>query len=49
MRHFNGIATKYLESYLGWRRMIDHKSGLTPQEVLAMSAGRVDVSTFNAN
>jgi len=22
-RRFNGVATKYLDSYLGWRRMID--------------------------
>ena len=49
MRHFKGIATKYLESYLGWRRMLDGESGLTPQRVLAMSAGRIDLSTFNAN
>ncbi len=42
MRHFNGIATKYLESYLGWRRMLDRESDLTPQEVLAISARRID-------
>ena len=42
MRHFNGISTKYLESYLGWMRMLDRESDLTPQKVLAMSAGRVD-------
>jgi hypothetical protein len=23
MRRFRGVATKYLPSYLGWRRMID--------------------------
>jgi IS1 family transposase len=42
MRHFNGISTKYLESYLGWMRMLDRESDLTPQKVLAMSAGRID-------
>jgi transposase-like protein len=42
MHHFHGIATKYLESYLGWMRMLDRESDLTPQKVLAMSAGRID-------
>ena len=42
MRHFNGIATKYLESYLGWMRMLDRESDLTPEKVLAMSARRID-------
>ena len=27
MRHFHGVATKYLQDYLGWRRWIDiHQS-----------------------
>jgi len=42
MRHFHGISTKYLESYLGWMRMLDRESDLTPQKVLAMSARRID-------
>ncbi len=42
IRHFHGISTKYLESYLGWMRMLDRESDLTPQKVLAMSAGRID-------
>ena len=42
MRHFNGVATKYLESYLGWMRMLDRESDLTPQKVLAMSARRIE-------
>ena len=42
IRHFHGISTKYLESYLGWMRMLDRESDLTPQRVLAMSAGRID-------
>ncbi len=49
MRHFNGIATKYLESYLGRMRMLDRESDLTPEKVLAMSAQRIDLSTLNAN
>ena len=42
MRHFNGVSTKYLESYLGWMRMLDREVGLTPARVLAMSATRFD-------
>lgn len=42
MRHFNGVATKYLESYLGWMRMLDRETGLTPQKVLAISASRFE-------
>ena len=42
MRHFNGVATKYLESYLGWMRMLDRESELTPEKVLTMSAHRID-------
>ncbi len=49
MRHFNGIATKYLDSYLGWMRMLDREPDITPQRVLAMSASRLDCSTLNAN
>ena len=40
--HFNGVSTKYLESYLGWMRMLDREVELTPQRVLAMSATRLD-------
>ncbi len=42
MRHFNGVATKYLESYLGWMRMLDRESNLTPEKVLALSARRIE-------
>ena len=44
MRHFNGVSTKYLESYLGWMRMLDREVGLTPSRVLAMSATRFGVT-----
>ena len=32
MRRFNGVATKYLDSYLGWRRMIDRDGDGLPAE-----------------
>lgn len=36
MARFNGVATKYLKSYLGWRRMIEREGGrLTPQRWIA--------------
>ena len=38
MRHFHGVATKYLENYLGWMRMLDRETKLTPARVLAISA-----------
>ena len=40
LKQFNGVATKYLPSYLGWRRMLA-KSGasLTPQRCLAAAIG----------
>lgn len=40
MRRFNGVATKYLASYLGWFRTIDRCSGaaLNPASLLAMAA-----------
>ena len=41
MRRFHGVATRYLESYLGWRRMIErYKTAITPQLCLAEAAGR---------
>ena len=36
MKAFNGVATKYLPNYIGWRRMLeiyDHES-LTPKNCL---------------
>jgi transposase-like protein len=36
MRSFNGVATKYLPSYLGWRRMIERDGDrLTPRRSIA--------------
>ena len=38
MRRFHGVATKYLENYLGWMRMLDREAKLTPERVLLISA-----------
>ncbi len=40
MNHFNGVATKYLESYLGWMRLLDREKGLTPERLLGIVAQR---------
>ena len=39
MRRFNGVATKYLDSYLGWFRATDQSRGepLNPASLLAMA------------
>ena len=36
MRPFKGVATKYLENYLGWNRMLDREVGtMAPAACLA--------------
>jgi transposase-like protein len=41
MRRFHGVATKYLENYLGWRRMLErYKTAITPKLCLAEAQGR---------
>lgn len=38
---FHGVATKYLENYLGWRRMLErYKTGITPWLCLKEAVGR---------
>lgn len=39
IRRFNGVATKYLDSYLGWFRTLDRSSspGLQPASLLALA------------
>ena len=39
MRRFHGVATRYLDSYLGWHRAIDRTPGgsLNPASLLAMA------------
>ncbi len=40
MAPFKGVASEYLESYLGWRRMIERDGGaLTPRHCLAEALG----------
>jgi len=40
MQHFHGVATKYLESYLGWMRLLDREKELTPKRLLGILARR---------
>ena len=40
MARFKGVATKYLKSYLGWRRQIEREGQhLTPQSWIACAPG----------
>lgn len=34
LRRFKGVATHYLPSYLGWRRMIEREHNLTPARIV---------------
>ena len=41
MARFNGVATKYLESYLGWRRLLERsKTELSDKEFLQRALGK---------
>lgn len=40
MKHFNGVATKYLEGYLGWMRLLDREKSITPESLLGMISKR---------
>lgn len=41
MRRFHGVATRYLENYLGWRRMLErYKNSVTPAACIAEAVGR---------
>jgi len=41
MHRFHGVATKYLESYLGWRRLIErYAASITPAACLAEAIGQ---------
>ena len=41
MGRFHGVATKYLESYLGWRRMLErYRQGISPTACLCEALGR---------
>jgi hypothetical protein len=40
MHRFHGVATRYLSSYLGWRRILDEIKGtLTPTDILRAALG----------
>jgi transposase-like protein len=41
LRRFNGIATKYLDNYLGWRRLLErYRDRISPAICLVEAAGR---------
>jgi transposase-like protein len=42
MRRFNGVATAYLQNYLGWRRMLDRHGRLAPNLILLAALGRLN-------
>ena len=47
MRRFHGVATRYLPSYLGWRRMLERSgSGISPSLCLALSLDRAHAQQF---
>ena len=42
MRRFHGVATKYLENYLGWRRMLErYRKSISPTDCLREAMGRL--------
>lgn len=44
MQRFHGVATRYLENYLGWRRLIEHfGDSLQPGLCLQAALGRVSI------
>jgi transposase-like protein len=44
MRRFHGVATKYLESYLGWRRMLErYLKNISPATCLCEALGRFNL------
>lgn len=40
IKRFHGVATKYLESYLGWMRMLDREKNVTAKQLLGVISGR---------
>ena len=47
MQRFKGVATKYLDSYLGWFRMLDRSgpTGLQPALVLRAAMGNQSITS----
>lgn len=48
MRRFHGVAIRYVESYLGWRRIIIERATdfLSPQSILFATLGFKNVQQF---
>lgn len=43
IRRFHGVATKYLENYLGWRRLLErYRKSISPTHCLREAVGRFD-------
>ena len=40
IRRFNGVATKYLDNYLGWRRTLDTRKDIDPETLLLSALGQ---------
>ena len=40
IKRFNGVATKYLESYLAWRRLLDTQKNLSAERLLGIVSKR---------
>jgi transposase-like protein len=38
--HFHGVATKYLDSYLGWMRLLDREKEITVNQLLGIISGK---------
>ncbi|RUM73192.1 MAG: hypothetical protein DSZ09_00190, partial [Sulfurovum sp.] len=43
MVRFHGVSTKYLNSYLGWRRIIDTQKELTADSLLKLIVSHKEV------
>ncbi|WP_245569043.1 IS1595 family transposase, partial [Desulfobacter curvatus] len=37
LHRFHGVATKYLQNYLGWRRSLEQRPGILPESLLSIS------------
>ena len=42
MKHFHGVATVHLESYLGWMRLLDRERSISAKGLLAIIARRFE-------
>lgn len=44
IKHFHGVATKYLDHYLGWLRLLDKEKSITTKQFLGIIARQLEVS-----